>query len=144
MICKFWIPSRTDTEHLDAVSTHSEREVNILHCSSVIAEYDYRLASFEAATHIVSKPGDQLLPLVYNSKLANLRILGLRNLRIASRHILKRVQEGHHPHDSIAFNSANPAAISPSNFSISAMISSGGRCSTSSCTISLYLFSDRS
>ena len=39
---------------------------------------------------------------------------------------------------------ARPCAISPSSFSMSAMISSGGRCSTSSCTISLYRFSDRS
>ena len=29
-------------------------------------------------------------------------------------------------HDSIAFNCANPLAISPSNFSISAMIAGGG------------------
>lgn len=35
-------------------------------------------------------------------------------------------------HDNIAFSSAKPAAMSPSSSSISAMISSGGRCSTSS------------
>jgi hypothetical protein len=51
----------------------------------------------------------------------------------ASYHLRDLTQLHHWPvHDSIAFNSANPAPISLSNFSISAMISRGGRCSTSS------------
>ena len=44
--------------------------------------------------------------------------------------------QGHPSHESIAFNSSRPRAISPSSASMSAMIASGSRCSISSNSIS--------
>ena len=51
--------------------------------------------------------------------------------------LLGNIPHSDESHVNIAFSSASPAAISPSSASMSAMISSGGRCSTSSYSISL-------